>query len=261
MWELLPYYLLLGLGAGMLAGLLGVGGGLVIVPALLWLFAWQDFPSNHLMQLALGTSLATIVVTSVASARAHHARGAVRWDLLRRMTPGILIGAGLGAWLADHSSSANLQRGFAVFELLVAAQLIVGLRAQRQRRRGGHAALPLAGVIIGTLSALLGIGGGTLSVPWLRWRGVDMRQAVGTAAGIGFPIALAGVVGYAWVGLDARVPPASSGFVHWPAVAAIGLTSVLSAGWGAAWAHRLPRHRLQQGFALVLVVVGLRMLW
>ncbi len=261
MWEFVPHYLLLGLGAGILAGLLGVGGGLVIVPVLLWLFSVQHFPADHLMQLALGSSLATIVVTSLASAYAHHRRGAVRWDLLAWITPGILVGAGLGAWLADQISSSRLQRGFALFELMVAAQLLWGLRVEQALERGRRAVLPAVGVAIGTLSALLGIGGGTLSVPFLRWRGVDMRQAVATAAGIGFPIALAGAVGFVWVGLDAQLPPASTGFVHWPAVAAVGVTSVISAGWGAALAHRLPRRGLQQGFALVLALVGLRMLW
>jgi uncharacterized membrane protein YfcA len=261
MGEFMLVYLLVGAIAGLLAGLLGVGGGLVIVPALAWSFALRGFPAEYLMQLAVGSSLATILFTSLASVRAHHGRGSVRWDLWRAMLPGILFGALAGALLARGMRSDHLRIFFGLFECLVALQLLFGLRAQARdlvpdRRR----LLPVGG-LIGLVSALLGIGGGTLTVPYLRWRGVDMRQAVGTAAASGLPIALAGTVGFWLVGRGTGPLPAwSSGFLYWPAIGGIVLTSVLAAPLGAALAHRLPRARLQRLFGVVLLVIGVRML-
>jgi hypothetical protein len=259
--EIMLVYLLVGAIAGLLAGLLGVGGGLVIVPALAWLFARQGFPADYLMQLAVGSSLATILFTSLASVRAHHARGSVRWDLWRAMLPGILLGALAGALLARGIRSEHLRLFFGLFECLVALQLLFGLRAQVRDVGPDRRWLLPAGGVIGLISALLGIGGGTLSVPYLRWQGIDMRQAVGTAAASGLPIALAGAAGFWLAGLGIEpLPTWSSGFLYWPAIGGIVLTSVLTAPLGAALAHRLPRARLQRLFGLVLLAIGLRML-
>ncbi|MEN8107474.1 MAG: sulfite exporter TauE/SafE family protein [Pseudomonadota bacterium] len=258
--ELLTY-LLTGAVAGLMAGLLGIGGGLVIVPALAWLFAGQGFTEATLMHYAVGTSLATIVLTSVSSLLAHHRRGSVLWPAVRNMAPGIVIGALAGAWLAKQLSSPGLALFFGMFEILVALQLLVGHQPAAHRSLPGPAALTAAGSVIGAVSAVFGIGGGTLSVPFLLWNRVDIRAAVGTAATCGLPIALAGAAGFVITGLGAAGQPDwSSGFVYWPAVAGIVLTSVLLAPLGARLAHYLPRQILQRMFAVLLVLVGLKMI-
>ncbi len=254
-------WLLLGLFAGTLAGLLGVGGGLVIVPVLAALFALQGFAAQHLMQLAVGTSLATILFTSLASLYAHHRRGAVLWPLMWPLALGILPGGWLGAALASWIGASALAGLFGLFELAVAAQMAFGRAPAAQHRAPGRGRNVLAGMVIGALSALLGIGGGTLTVPWLVWHGVDVRKAVGTSAACGLPIALSGTLGFVAAGLGrSGLPAGSTGFVYWPAVVAISIASVRSAPAGARLAHRLDRARLKQVFAGFLAVLGLLML-
>ena len=253
-------YLSTGAIAGLMAGLLGIGGGLVIVPALALLFASQGFAGDTLMHFAVGTSLATIVPTSISSLLAHHRRGSVVWPAVRGMAPGILLGALGGAWLARQVSSPGLAVFFGVFEILVAIQLLAGRQPAAHRALPGVAGLGMAGLVIGVISALLGIGGGTLTVPFLLWNRVDIRPAVGTAATCGLPIALAGATGFVLAGAAAGSQPGwSSGFVYWPAVAGIVLASVPLAPLGARLAHRLPRRELQRIFALFLVIVGTNM--
>ena len=245
-----------------MAGLLGVGGGLVVVPALAWIFATQGYADAALMQFAIGTSLATIIPTSIASLLAHHRRGSVDWPLVRRLTPGIVIGALGGAWLAHATSSDGLALFFGLFEIAVALQLALGRQPDRHRELPGPMGMTAAGGTIGTVSALLGIGGGTLTTPWLLWHGVDIRRAVGSSATCGLPIALAGAAGFAVTGLAGTWQPGmNTGYIVWPAMGAIVVTSVLLAPVGAGLAHRLPRRTLQQIFAVFLAVVGLRMLW
>ncbi len=259
--ELLAY-VLTGALAGLLAGLLGIGGGLVIVPALAILFADHGFGAANLMHFAVGTSLATIVATSVSSMRAHQRRGSVHWPAVRSLLPGILLGGLGGAWLARQISSPGLGLFFGLFEILVALQLLFGASPPPQRRLPGAGVQGLAGTVIGAVSALLGIGGGTLTVPWLLWHRIDIRVAVGTAATIGLPIALAGALGFALGGqlLEDR-PEYSTGFIYWPAVVGIILGSVPLAPAGAWLAHYLSRRRLQRGFALLLVLIGLKMIY
>ncbi|MGD8311945.1 MAG: sulfite exporter TauE/SafE family protein [Gammaproteobacteria bacterium] len=257
--ELLTY-LLTGAVAGLMAGLLGIGGGLVIVPALAWLFAGRGFADAALMHFAVGTSLATIVPTSISSLLAHHRRGSVYWPAVRSLTPGILVGALGGAWLARAISSPGLALVFGLFEILVALQLLAGTEPAPHRTLPGSGGLAVAGTVIGTVSALLGIGGGTLTVPFLLWCRIDIRRAVGTAAACGLPIALAGAAGFAAGGLHAGVRPGSNtGFIYWPAVAGIVLASIPLAPLGARLAHWLPRQTLQRVFALLLAAIGVRM--
>jgi uncharacterized membrane protein YfcA len=257
--ELLTY-LLTGALAGLTAGLLGIGGGLVIVPALALLFAGQGFAQGTLMHFAVGTSLATIVLTSVSSLLAHHRRGSVLWPAVRGMAPGIVTGALAGAWLARQVSSPGLALVFGVFEILVAVQLLVDRQPVAHRALPGRAGLGMAGVVIGAVSALLGVGGGTLTVPFLLWNRVDIRKAVGTAATCGLPIALAGAAGFMLAGQGSEPTPGwSTGFVYWPAVAGIVLASVPLAPLGARLAHWLPHRLLQLIFAVFLAVVGARM--
>jgi uncharacterized membrane protein YfcA len=258
--ELLTY-LLTGAVAGLLAGLLGVGGGLVIVPALAWLLAGHGVPGGHLMHLAVGSSLAAIIPTAVSSLLAHQRRGSVYWPAVRALLPGILAGALGGAWLARQVSSPGLALCFGVFEVLVALQLFFGMKPAAHRGLPGTAGMTVAGVIIGAVSALLGIGGGTLTTPFLLWNGIDIRRAVGTSATCGLPVALAGAAGFAWSGQAVMAGHAwSTGFIYWPAVAGIVLASVPLAPLGARLAHHLPRGVLQRAFALFLLLVGIKML-
>jgi uncharacterized membrane protein YfcA len=259
--ELLAY-LLAGSVAGFMAGLLGVGGGLIVVPALAVLFARQGVPAAHVMHLAIGTSLASIVPTAISSLLAHDRRGSVDWCVVRALLPGILAGGLGGAWLARGLGSPGLALLFGVFELLVAAQLWLSLQPAAHRGLPGAAGMTVAGGVIGLLSALLGIGGGTLTTPFLLWHGVDIRRAVGTSASTGLPIALAGAAGFAWGGWGIRVAQGwTTGFIYWPAVAGLLLASVPMAPVGARLAHALPRPLLQRGFALFLLLVGLKMIW
>ena len=255
-------YLVTGAVAGLMAGLLGIGGGLIMVPALAWLFTLQTFDGATLMHFAVGTSLATIVPTALTSLLAHHRRGAVNWEAWGRLAPGIVAGALAGAALARVISSPALAIGFGLFEIAVAIQLALG------RSPTGHGALPgrlgagVAGLVIGILSALLGIGGGTLTTPFLLWNGVNIRHAVGTSAACGLPLALAGATGFLIAGLDSGDQPGlNSGFIVWPAVGAMSVTSILLAPVGARLAHRLSRVVLQRLFAGLLLVVGLKILW
>lgn len=255
-------YLITGAAAGLLAGLLGVGGGLVIVPALAWLLAGRGVASDHLMHLAVGSSLAAIIPTAVSSLLAHRRRGSVHWPAVQGLLPGILAGALGGAWLARQVSSHGLALFFGCFEILVAIQLFFAARPVAHRALPGRAGMGLAGGVIGTVSALLGIGGGTLTTPFLLWNGIDIRRAVGTSAACGLPIALAGAAGFAWSGWMPMAGQVwTTGFIYWPAVAGIALASVPLAPLGARLAHHLPRTWLQRVFALFLLLVGVNMLF
>lgn len=261
--SLQEFLLYSGLGAlaGLMAGLLGVGGGLVIVPVLLWAFGLLGFPSHVLMHMAVGTSLATIVVTSISSIGAHHRRRAVRWELVRQLTPGILLGAWAGALVADWMSGQWLRRVFAVFVFFVGTRMLLGFRVRVGSKLPGRAGFWGAGGIIGAVSALVGIGGGSLTVPFLHASGVDMREAVASSSACGLPIALAGALGFVWTGwLEPGLPAGSTGYVYWPAFAGIALTSVLLAPIGARLAHSLPVLALQRVFALLLLGVGSKLL-
>lgn len=253
-------YLLAGMLAGLLAGMLGVGGGLVIVPVLAYLFSLQGFDNALIMQMAIGTSLATIVLTSLSSIRAHQRRGAVLWPVVARLTPGIIVGAWCGAAVAHLLPSDTLRTLFGLFELAVAAQMALELAAAPHRQLPGVGGSALAGGVIGTVSAIVGIGGGTLTVPFLTWCNVEMRRAVATSAACGLPIALAGALAFMITGWNQPMLPAfSGGYLYGPAVLGIGVTSILLAPLGARFAHTLPVRTLRRFFALFLLVIGLRM--
>ena len=257
----LLFYLTLGLFAGVMAGLLGVGGGLIIVPTLAWIFHHQQVDDAIVMHLAIGTSLATIVVTSISSVRAHHRRGAVLWPIFWRLTPGIIVGAWLGAAIADALPSAVLSKVFAVFVLTVAAQMGFGAKPAPHRELPGTAGMLTAGGVIGAVSAIVGIGGGSLTVPFLTWCNTAIRQAVATSSACGLPIALAGALGFVVTGLNAAGRPDwSLGYVYGPALVGITLTSMLSAPLGAKLAHTLPTEMLKKVFAAFLTLVGVKML-
>ncbi len=253
-------YLGLGLVAGFVAGLLGVGGGLVMVPFLTWAFAVQGYTADYNIHLALATSLGVIVLTSVSSLRAHHEHGAVDWAVVGRLAPGILAGTLLGslaaAWLTDFS----LKVFFTLFLFYAATQMLLGFKPAPGRAFPGWIGASLAGGGIGLVSSWVGIGGGTLTVPFLLWCAVDLRRAIGTSSAVGFPIAVAGTAGYVISGQSVPgLPPHSLGFVHLPALLAIAAGAWLTAPLGARATHRWPVARLKRIFAGLLYLFGVRM--
>jgi uncharacterized membrane protein YfcA len=254
-------YLGIGCLAGFAAGFLGIGGGMLLVPMLVFAFKGQGFPERHILHLALGTSMATIVFTSLSSVRSHHSFGAVDWPVARAISPGIVAGSFSAALVAGFIPTRPLGIMFTVLVFYAATQMLLDLRPKTTRPLPGRAGLFLAGTIIGGVSSLLSAGGAFLSIPFLSWCGVPLRRAIGSAAAIGFPIALAGSAGFVLQGLRAdSMPAASLGFVYVPALVMILATSMLAAPLGATLAHRLPVKRLRMVFALLLYAIALRML-
>ena len=255
-------YVVVGAVAGLLAGLLGVGGGVVVVPSLAFAFAAQGVAPQYVMPLALGTSLAAIVFTALASVRAHSAHGAVDWRIVARLTPGLILGALGGASVATRLSSNVLTVVFAVFLWGVATHLVLDAMPAQARPLPGRLGLLGVGGVIGFVSGVVGIGGGSLSVPFLTWCRVKLHEGIGTAAAAGFPIALAGAVGYLANGLRLPdLPHLSAGFIYLPALVGVALPSVVTAPIGARLAHRLPTGRLRKLFAAFLYLVGGRLLY
>jgi uncharacterized membrane protein YfcA len=261
MFELVALYLGVGAVAGVLAGLLGIGGGLVIVPMLVFCLELQKLPQELIMHLALGTSMASIMFTSVSSFMAHHRRGAVDWTVVQRIVAGILVGTFLGTYVAAWLSTGALKIFFVIFLYYVCYQMLTGKKPKASRQLPGLAGMFGAGNVIGVVSSLVGIGGGTLSVPFMVWHNIPIHRAIGTSAAIGFPIAVAGTVGYivnGW-GLPS-LPPYSLGYVSLTALASIAVMSVLTAPLGVRLAHSLPVDKLKRVFAVILFLVGTRML-
>ncbi|GAA0789980.1 sulfite exporter TauE/SafE family protein [Marinobacterium sediminicola] len=255
----LALYLLLGALAGVVAGLFGIGGGLLIVPVLVFSFQLQGMDPAVLTHMAVATSLATIVVTSISSVRAHQRHGAVRWELFRPLAVGILVGAILGVNTAVQLSGGALQIALGLFVLVVAVQMAFNLKPGAGDQKPGKGELGVSGGVIGWASSIFGIGGGTLTVPYLSWRRVSMQQAVATSAACGLPIALMGAMTNIWVGWDKEsLPDWSLGYVYLPAFAGIVMTSSLTAPLGAKLAHSLPQAVLKKVFAVFLVAVGMR---
>lgn len=252
-----------GAAAGLLAGLFGVGGGLIMVPALAFVLPALGVPAAVVMQVAIGTSLAVIGATSISSTRAHHARGGVRWELLRSLAPGLAAGALGGAFVAHALSGDALRNTVGIGALLVAAQMFFGAQPKPSATGSTLPAgeLLIAGGGIGLLSALVGIGGGSLTVPYLSWRGVPMQQAVGTAAAGGIPIAWGGALGFVVSGWQTPgLGAAYLGYVSLLAFLGLAVASVLTAPTGARLAHALPARTLKRAFAVLLATVGLLML-
>ena len=253
-------YLVVGVVAGFLAGLLGVGGGMVIVPALLYVFHLLDLPVAFHQHMALGTSMAVISFTAISSLRAHHAKGAVRWNLVKTIAPGIILGTFVGAQIAGFVSSVALKWIFVAFAYFIAAQMLLDLKPKASRELPGTLGTSAVGGVIGMMSSWVGIGGGSLSVPFMTLCNVPVREAIGTSAAIGFPLAVAGAVGYIASGWGRDLPTGALGFVYLPALAGIVLASFPMAKVGAAAAHRLPVPVLKKIFAALLVILASRML-
>jgi uncharacterized membrane protein YfcA len=261
-WRLLVELLSLGLFAGFLAGLLGIGGGLIIVVFMTLLLTSKGMPSQYVVKMAIATSLATICFTSASSVRSHHKRGAVRWDVVRLLAPGILAGSLLGAQIVKALPTQVLTIVFTIFIGFSGTQMLMDRKPKPSRQLPGGGGMFGAGGVIGMLSALVGGGGGFVSVPFMAWCNVPIHNAVATSAALGFPIALAGTLGYVIAGWSIPdLPPGTIGFVYLPALLTIAAASVFAAPLGARAAHGLAVVHLKRIFALMLYAVAAFMLY
>ena len=253
----------LGLVSGFLAGLLGIGGGMLMVPFITYIIGQRGVSADLSVKMAIATSMATIVFTSISSVRAHHKRGAVRWDIVRRLAPGIVIGS-----LAGSLGVFALLKGsvlavvFALFVGFSATQMFLDRKPKPARQMPGTAGQLGVGGVIGFVSGLVGAGGGFISVPFMAWCNVAIHTAVATSAALGFPIAVANVLGYAISGQSVQgLPQGAFGYIWLPALGVIAACSVLTAPLGARAAHSLPVGKLKRVFASLLYLLASYMLW
>ena len=253
----------LGVGTGFLAGLLGIGGGMLMVPFLTIILGNRGVPADLAVKMAIATSMATIIFTSVSSVRAHHKRGAVRWDIVKRLAPGIVIGSLIGSLgVFSLLKGTALAIFFALFVSFSATQMFLDKKPKPTRQMPGTAGQLGAGGVIGFVSGLVGAGGGFISVPFMTWCNVAIHNAVATSAALGFPIAVANVAGYIAGGFSLQGLPAGAfGYIWLPALVVIAACSVLMAPLGARAAHALPVGRLKRVFASVLYLLAAYMLW
>ena len=249
---------------GFFAGLLGIGGGSVMVPILSMIFVARGFSSDHVIHMALATSMATIIPGALVSGWTHHKHQAVNWDVVKRLTPGVLLGTFSGAVIAHFSSTTFLKSFFVAFICFLALQML--LNARPRAANSGALRLPGAwglfgfGLLMGLVSSFAGIGGAVLSIAYLTWCNMRMHETIGTAAAIGVPLAVAGTIGFVLTGLSNPTLPAwSLGYVYLPAMAGIALTSMLVAPTGARLAHRLPVNTLKKIFVIFLVALAIKM--
>lgn len=254
--------LALGTVTGFLAGLLGIGGGMLMVPFLSWILASKGFSPDITVKMAVATSLATICFTSLSSVRAHHNKQAVLWPVALAFTPGILLGAAIGAQFAAAIPAKLLSIFFALFLASMATQMFMNKKPKAARALPQTAGMVGVGGVIGVMSSMLGAGGAFLSVPFMTRCNVPMHKAVGTSAALGFPIALAGSLGYVWAGQQlTNVPPGSVGYLYIPALLVISLASVSTAPLGAHVSHKIDVAPLKKTFAISLYVLAASMLW
>ncbi len=263
--QLVAYCLLLGAALGFLAGLLGIGGGMLMVPFMMQILANKGIATDYLVKVAVATSLTTILFTSLSSVRAHHRAGGVRWDLVALLTPGIILGALFGAQLVGFAPARWLELSFGVFLLFTSMTM---LKAKKPLAEGAvpktlpaRGALFGVGTLIGVISAMVGAGGGFLTVPYLSNRGVSMKNAVATSAACGVPIALGGALGYIWAGRNLNLAPFTLGYLYLPGLLLISLASVLTAPIGARIAHRTDTVQLRKYFAMLLLTLAAYMVW
>ncbi|MGY6631281.1 MAG: sulfite exporter TauE/SafE family protein [Wenzhouxiangella sp.] len=253
--------LVIGLSAGVLAGLLGIGGGLVIVPALSWLLVNNGAPLETAVPIAVATSLGTMLMTSASAIWFHDRRAGVDWPCVARLAPSVAIGALLGGWLAARLPGDKLALVFAVLAAVVGLRMMLLNRPPSPSTTAFPRAWWLAGPVIGLLSAVMGIGGGSFNVPYLARNGYPMVRAVAIASTCGWPIALGGVIGFALAPPADPLWPQTLGYFYWPGWILIGLGGVMAAPLGVALAHRLPATPLKRLFGAMLVLVAIRMIW
>lgn len=262
MLTILVIYLTVGVVVGILAGIFGVGGGIIVVPALIFCFRRMGMDESYLVHMAIATSHTTIIFTSATSSFAYHKRKNVEWPVVRYLAPGLLIGALIfGPYIADYLPSTVLQTIFAVFLLFVATKMLLGLNPKSAGQVPGAAKLGLVGGCIGTLSSLLGIGGGSITVPFLSWKGMSMRHAVGTSVSCGVLIAVSSSIGYIYAGWgEVNLPEETLGYVYWPALLGIVTTSMLFVRVGIKIASLIDDKLQKKLFAILLFAVAIKML-
>ena len=245
--------LAMGCVGGFAAGLLGIGGGMILVPFITMVLTARQVPDELVVHMAIATSLGTIMFTSLSSVRAHHQHGAVVWRIVALLAPGILVGSTIGPWIGKQMDTATLSVFFGVFVTFSATQMLINKKPAAARDLPKAPGMFAAGGVIGVLAGLVGAGGGFVSVPFMTWCGVRIHQAVATSAALGFPIALAGTlanIAYGWG--EPGLPAYSLGFIYVPALLIIVAASVVMAPIGARTAHRMPVRQLQRVFAVIL---------
>jgi uncharacterized protein len=250
---------LLALGAliGFLAGLLGIGGGMLMVPFITIALDARDFPHDYAVKAAVATSLATICFTSLSSLRAHRKRGAVHWPVVRMLAPGIVLGSLVGAQIAAALPGKTLGLLFAFFVTFSATQMLLDRKPKATRTLPGNAGMFGAGGVIGIVSSLVGAGGAFISVPFMTWCNMKIHDAVGTSSALGFPIALAGTIGYLWAGRDLPpMPHGAFGYLYLPGLVFVSLASMTTAPFGARTAHGMDIRPLKKVFACVLYLLA-----
>jgi uncharacterized membrane protein YfcA len=260
--QLIVVFVVLGAFVGFLAGLLGIGGGMTMVPLLTIIFTRQGFPLAHVVHMAVATSTATIIFTALSSAREHHRHGAVLWAVVAGLAPGIIVGSLVGPQIVGGMSTGLLAGFFGVFVAFSATQMLIDRKPKPSRELPGKPGLFAVGSGIGLISSMVGAGGGFLSVPFMSWCNVKIHNAVATSAALGLPIAIAGTIGFIIAGADERgMPPYSLGYIYLPALVSIVVASMLTAPLGARTAHKWPVKKLKRAFALLLYVLAAYMLW
>lgn len=253
-------YLVTGAFAGLAAGLFGVGGGLIIVPVLFYIFSIQGYEQQHLMHMAVATSLASIVFTSTSSTLAHHKKHAVLWPVVFILTPGIIIGAWFGGIFASALDTKILTSIFAIFELFVAANLLLQKQPEQHQTNIKTIAATTGGTLIGFVSAIVGVGGGTMTVPFLHWFNISMHKAVATSAACGFPIALIATLSYVYSGWGFQpANTATLGYIQLYALIVIATSSFIFAPLGAKLAHSFSEKKLRYSFAFALLLLSATM--
>jgi uncharacterized protein len=260
--ELVLIFIALGCVVGIMAGLLGIGGGGILVPTLTAIFIYQGVPKDTVVHLALGTSMACITLTSLSSMRAHHANGAVIWPLAKGMALGMIVGTLCATFLIPYLSSKFLATFFSLFMGYVALQLFRTTQPHAASSEISKTELRLVTLGIGATSALVSIGGGSLTVPYLTWRNINIRNAIGTSAALGFAISIAGTLGYLINGIRAEGITADTwGYIYLPAVVLVAIPSFFTAPLGAKLTQKLPVKTLKKIFGVLLVLLSLKMLF
>lgn len=255
-------YFAAGAFVGFLAGLLGIGGDMTLVPVLASMFTAQQFAPDHVVHLALATGMASIMFTSSASVRAHHRLGGVDWSLVRRLGPAMVIGALLATAVSAWVPQRALALAFSAIVYAGATQILLGRKPSAARSLPGTPALVAIGLVIGVVCGLVSAGGAFLTVPFMLFCGVSITTAIGTGAALGVPVAVMGTLGYVFSGWNVDgLPPMALGFVYGPALVGLVAGSVLTAPLGARAAHRLPVGILRRVFACLLYVLATKMLW
>lgn len=259
--DIILYCAPFGILSGLVSGLLGVGGGILIVPFLAWVFTHHGMPAETIMQTAVATSLTTIIVTASSAVLAQHRRGAIDWTIVKTLTPGIAIGAWFGADLAHFLSSEVLAFVFGLFLLINGSRMMINTKPKSHRQLPSPFSLGIVGAVIGSLSTLLGIGGGSITVPYMAWNNIDMKRAVALGSACGLPIAIFGALSFIVIGFQAtNLPAGNIGYINIPAFIGISLTSLFAATLGVHLAHALPTKILKKAFGIIPIIVGIKML-